>query len=329
VLEDRSQKEPVSSIRKIAVGKIRRTNTLFRIACTDPSAEIRALAASNIKDRNVREKIVVKPSSTDGLRADAGQSVLAEVARTHLGDGHRQKAVRYLTDQRALGGIALGHLDQSTREAAVGRLVDQSALSEVALTCRSGLTRRQAMKKVTNEDVLLQIARNDPDETIREEARDRLTDQTHLIELARNSSASWLRVKILERLSDSEALSFLLRYDADEWVRETFHKMPVTITGTLVNAEGNPIAKRRIYFIPIENGGLSLQFKDGNVANPNSESDESGRFVIEAHPRTGTFTVGLADRTSVTAVTSPDGNRINFIVEGLTRRVNLGEITVK
>lgn len=100
----------------------------------------------------------------------------------------------------------------------------------------------------------------------------------------------------------------------------------LVITGVLLSIDRSPMAGETVYFFKVEEGSISLMFKDGKAINPSGVTDSKGKFIIEVKPPPvgEIFTVGINRLGSVGL--SRGGIPINLKIDKETKNIDLGEI---
>lgn len=100
----------------------------------------------------------------------------------------------------------------------------------------------------------------------------------------------------------------------------------LVITGVLLRSDRSPMVGETVYCFKVEEGSISLRFKDGMAINPSGVTDSKGKFVIEVKPPPvgEKFTVGI-NRLGPVGLSRGD-IPINLKIDKETKNIDLGEI---
>jgi len=136
VLNEVALRDSDSSVRRVAVKRLRDAEILKQVATDDADTDLRELASSRVSELAMRAALAA--STAEGLTANQALELLvaerdfAQVAREAASEAVRKTALNKVSDQKLLVSVAVGATDPAIRKAAAAKVSDRAALVALA-----------------------------------------------------------------------------------------------------------------------------------------------------------------------------------------------------
>lgn len=151
------------------------------------------------------------------------QNVIARFLRDHSNTELRNRALKYITDQRVLFDFIISTKENSgdrftTALCALEKISDQLVLKDIVANSLN--IWRQALNKLKDQGLLVELLNDESKEYLHYDVLKKLTDQDLLADIASNHYNESISIDAVERISRPEILDFLFTNLKSDKVRE-------------------------------------------------------------------------------------------------------------